>query len=474
MSTWPAEIFPMRLLGMGLFLAWEVLIAPFEQANGIAGLSSTIGRFYIFSLVTSVLLCACAWRARRAGDARWGAKAVAVCGACAVLTPLLDLAGLAVPAGGFALDVCSLVCRSVADAGLFLMWNGVLAGHKARVAWAAYAGSFAVTACVYFAATALGMPVVTAAVFVLPVASCVLLNLSRTLPHDESAPESGVSWKFPWRPVALMAVFSFAYHLAEHLDGDLGVASELGRLAVAAVVLACLLVAFDRFDASLLYKASPALMVAGLLLAGVQEPAVLAHVRGFLVSLGYNGFTLYTFLILNAVCYRFKAPVAWLFGVTQAVCLLVSIPSSTLGDWLNAGGAARGPEVAVATGAVVVALVLLGMFLLTERTPVTTWGIKAVRVDRGADDAAPARRLETSSYLEDRVYRCAMVARHYGLTHREEEVLSLIAQGDSFQQIEQNLSIAHGTLRVHVQHIYAKLDVHAYDEVRELVARWHP
>ena len=70
------------------------------------------------------------------------------------------------------------------------------------------------------------------------------------------------------------------------------------------------------------------------------------------------------------------------------------------------------------------------------------------------------------------MYRCARVARHYGLTHREEEVLSLLAQGKTFQEVEGALTIAHGTMRVHVQHIYAKLGVHGVEEAREVVEGW--
>ncbi|MDR1422338.1 MAG: LuxR C-terminal-related transcriptional regulator [Coriobacteriales bacterium] len=58
-----------------------------------------------------------------------------------------------------------------------------------------------------------------------------------------------------------------------------------------------------------------------------------------------------------------------------------------------------------------------------------------------------------------------MIARQYGLTHREEEVLSLLAENRSFAEIESTLYIAHGTLRVHVQHLYAKLDVHSKEEI---------
>ncbi len=45
------------------------------------------------------------------------------------------------------------------------------------------------------------------------------------------------------------------------------------------------------------------------------------------------------------------------------------------------------------------------------------------------------------------------------LTAREIEVLNLIAQGRTNRQIAKSLTISPGTVRVHVQHIIAKLEV---------------
>lgn len=45
------------------------------------------------------------------------------------------------------------------------------------------------------------------------------------------------------------------------------------------------------------------------------------------------------------------------------------------------------------------------------------------------------------------------------LTAREIEVLRLMAQGQTNRQIARNLTVSPGTVRVHVQHIIAKLEV---------------
>ena len=51
------------------------------------------------------------------------------------------------------------------------------------------------------------------------------------------------------------------------------------------------------------------------------------------------------------------------------------------------------------------------------------------------------------------------MARHYGLTHREEEILALLAQGRNAPFIAQALSLSTGTVKNHISSIYRKVDV---------------
>jgi DNA-binding NarL/FixJ family response regulator len=50
------------------------------------------------------------------------------------------------------------------------------------------------------------------------------------------------------------------------------------------------------------------------------------------------------------------------------------------------------------------------------------------------------------------------------LTNREQEILSLIAEGYANIQIAEALSIAEGTIKNHVVNIYQKLDLHSRAE----------
>lgn len=56
----------------------------------------------------------------------------------------------------------------------------------------------------------------------------------------------------------------------------------------------------------------------------------------------------------------------------------------------------------------------------------------------------------------------------YGLTQREREVVSLLAKGRNAQYIQDKLFISKNTVKSHMKHIYAKLDVHTQQELLSL------
>ncbi len=67
--------------------------------------------------------------------------------------------------------------------------------------------------------------------------------------------------------------------------------------------------------------------------------------------------------------------------------------------------------------------------------------------------------------------RCQALADKYGLSTREAEVLLLIALDYSMPRIAEQLSISIETERTHRKHIYAKMDVHGYEELARTIHR---
>lgn len=469
--TRPVELFPARLLGFGLFIAWSSLAASLEKNLDIASLSSPVSRLFIMSVLCALCYIALAWFVHATGRTLWSRAVVVACGVLGALFPLLEL--LAMSTSLFAVDVCAITASSLATVGLFLMWNIQIAAHRPQTAWIAYAGSMTLAACVYFLVSALGDAALFVALLTLPALSCGLLVLSTRLPKDaDDLAEEGVDWKIPWQPILLILVFSFAFGLVSHYEGNARVPSEFGRLAASCAILLCVTALFSHFDENVIAKASSLFVVAALLLCGIGGLDDSFGTGKLLVSVGYYGLMLYVFFALSTICFRYKARVEWLFGIVQSVYVIMSAPSALFGNWLkDASFHTTFPLVDVVMSLTALLVVALSMFLLTKNTFTSTWGIKALRkVSNG--EGVEIEQLATRDYLQDRAYRCAMIARQYGLTHREEEVLSLVAENKSFAEIESTLYIAHGTLRVHVQHLYAKLDVHSKEDVQTFVNDW--
>lgn len=70
---------------------------------------------------------------------------------------------------------------------------------------------------------------------------------------------------------------------------------------------------------------------------------------------------------------------------------------------------------------------------------------------------------------------CAQVACSYGLTPRETDVLEQLARGRTLGAMEERFVLSRNTIKMHVKHVYQKLDVHSKEEVIDMVddARQH-
>ena len=68
--------------------------------------------------------------------------------------------------------------------------------------------------------------------------------------------------------------------------------------------------------------------------------------------------------------------------------------------------------------------------------------------------------------------RCTRVAKHYGLTPKETEILILYAKGRTRKHIQDELFISRGTVTTHLRHIYQKMDVHDKQEMLDKIENW--
>jgi DNA-binding CsgD family transcriptional regulator len=94
-------------------------------------------------------------------------------------------------------------------------------------------------------------------------------------------------------------------------------------------------------------------------------------------------------------------------------------------------------------------------------------------LDGDADVAsAPTEPMAAPTVDDGRDLRCRELGEERGLTPREREVLSILAQGYDVARVQEELGISEGTALTHKRHVYQKLGVHTRTELLDLVRRW--
>lgn len=93
------------------------------------------------------------------------------------------------------------------------------------------------------------------------------------------------------------------------------------------------------------------------------------------------------------------------------------------------------------------------------------------REDEGEPLPVPFVKIPSDDELANRTFDSyvSTIAETYGLTARETEVLGLIAHGRNMPYMESELYISRNTLKMHIRHIYTKLDVHSKQEIIDMV-----
>lgn len=89
---------------------------------------------------------------------------------------------------------------------------------------------------------------------------------------------------------------------------------------------------------------------------------------------------------------------------------------------------------------------------------------------------APARRASAANddrsdqQFRDRLSKqCLMLKERFQLSNRETEVMELAVRGNSVSRISELLFISENTVRTHMKHIYAKLNIHKRQEILTLI-----
>lgn len=470
------ELFVLAL-GFGLCRAW--VISGMSLAAGctlIPGDPFGYDQVYLFGGAFAAM--AVALLAPRLLESRIGLGRLNLANVLLMTVSLL-LMTAAVSTATAPLTVVAFLLCGASSAILQVVWGERFVRHSMRLALLASPASAIVTA---LAMMFLPTGAVYACFYVAPLLSLALLCTNRggagslvlslrPQPEDAAVPEGAkgenadpISRSTLVRLMVSIGVFSLVGRCLDSFPvaGGEGVPAFfvanypfLAILVVGVLFIAMVLVLGGRFNTLFVYRLSLPLMVAGFVILTLFM-AEFSTMSVTIMTVGYEFFDVLFWVVLVGVVRRGGFAPVFVFGWGVAA----TYAGMGLGTWLSSAVVPPIMEgrldVSTLSLICILVLVVLVVLVLPEGTlsKASSAGTRLRGTRRGEDLL---------------VQRCAIVSKRYDLTPRERDVLVLLARGRTLAVVARELSIAEGTARTHMGHIYAKLGVHKQQELIDLV-----
>lgn len=156
------------------------------------------------------------------------------------------------------------------------------------------------------------------------------------------------------------------------------------------------------------------------------------------------------------------------FGRTYTFCFSLGSLASYGGMLLGyvtlplVAGWSANPEIGPYGAALVLVVCLVVAVVLSLAQSVPAASLLATSTGHGDTLPDGACRSEGDIALEK-------VSDYYGLTSREAEILSFLAQGRTQPYIRDALMVSRNTISTHVKHIYSKMEIHSKQELIDIV-----
>lgn len=218
-------------------------------------------------------------------------------------------------------------------------------------------------------------------------------------------------------------------------------------------------------------------MAAGLLLTPFVTGAAGAAANVAIMG-GYIILEMYAWSSLLEIARASGRPCAYVFGLGKSGMNLGLLAGCMLGMFASSRPTMIGLAISVA---LVYAFILMGAVAPAGRKRMALVDSSVEGGCPGGADGlaatAPAEGLGASeqplapSIEELRAAQCRSLAREFGLSAREEDVLRMLLAGRSIEAAAEALGIAPSTVRSHRDHLYRKLGVHTRQELLDLVER---
>ncbi len=227
------------------------------------------------------------------------------------------------------------------------------------------------------------------------------------------------------------------------LSGSESIMYAIGYIVAAFVLMNFVTFMKSNFD-KLIYKIGYAFMAVGILMLVLPQ---MQQVGCFLTAFGYRFVDLLIWTLVIYLVISKKVTVNWLTSWSTAFLYLgffigYSVVSATSKD----AGLLQISLIAVAF------IVLLAALLMTSsKNESNAWG--SIR---------PSDEFLTRPYFKQAK---DSIAKRYEFTARQRDVFMMLAEKHTKKTIAEELYLSQETVKVHIHHIYRKLDVHSQQEL---------
>ena len=371
------------------------------------------------------------------------------------------------------------ILAGVGYAGLCILWGSAICSLGIEAAeTVVLAASGVTTVCALCLQLLEHTPVLAAVTIAVPAVSGLLLvragssgaPVSGPAGRDAVAPvRDRASWKGEFPPVQMLA-FIVACYLAigssNVVQGPSGgfilpidVPTVLGT-GVGVVLSACVVFFSTRIDLTFLYRWMLPVLTAALVLSPWDNAC--AQLAG--QTLFWAGDTCVQAIVL--LCFirlakKGAVPISVGIGIGQGCIQLGVFLGAALRPALLAMGLAG-----VSPQSIAMALVLM-LVCVASSMPRAYFETGASNAGNAACGTGPAEPRGGTDFTSASI--SGQVARCYGLTERETQILGYLARGRSAPFIREELSLSKSTVATHIRHIYDKLGVHSKQELLSLL-----
>lgn len=455
---------PRLSIGFGLFWTWVWLVFqttffnPSFPSSGDVPLPGWTVPLSAYALTFLLLGFALKWRGI-VPQGRWYRIAVPASMSFGVgLCGMLTFSPLTVPAVNAATLCVGGLLMGAGTSCLHMEWGRVLGDLGPRTTIFHGVVGTVVAALLTVGLTLLPEAAVWAVAFIVPPA-CMRL-LVRDVPATPAMLAHGrdAQLHVPRRFLATSFVQGLSFGIVQAIlllgsHEEPVTALTAVSFALSAVALfTCAL--FFRMDFNqLIYQVGFLIMALGYLLLALAGPDAFGGL--FIHTLGYRFVDIMMWALCAFLISQRGLPANWVFAITTCFLLLGQVVGALVGSEV-AGMFSLAGDVGGGLATIMVFVLLAVSLVLSDRKNLQTgWGM----VRPGDIDELPG------SF--DR--GCELVCRRFDLTAREQEVFTLIAQGESRAGICEALTLSKETVKTHVRNIYRKMDIHSQQDALAVV-----